>query len=438
MRPLEGIRVAMLLGTNNLVRDNRVRKEARSLSEAGASVTVYCYTNETEVTDEGLSSEPFKTIYVGDITYGEIEPKPQHPTYFEISNERWPRFLRIAEHLFFNAVYNNPRIRRYVKKHEQWDEAYEKWLVRYTQYRPYFMHMDLIEKPDIVHAHDLDTLYAAAHIARREDAKLIYDSHEIYLQQDWGDDVKDWIAVLAEIERVHIHEAAALITVMPDISQMLVDQYRYIGPTLEIYNGSDRILPRSSSVHAPVKFLFSGMFDPERNLPELVMAMKDLRGVATLTFQGYGGIQNELEELVQKEGLQDTVLFVDPVLPGDIVDSYLEYDIGTLIWKPTTKNMQISAPNKLFDYMSAGLALVGAEDLTFISSVIEENDAGFLFRFDSTHSISEAFQKICENREEIAMKKEASLEAARKYCWDEQAKRLVQLYCQLTNRPVAS
>jgi glycosyltransferase involved in cell wall biosynthesis len=424
----------MLLGTSNLVRDNRVRKEARSLCEAGASVTVYCYTEQNEVTDSGLLAEPFHTVYVNDISYAQVCPSPAVPSYFELTDERWPRFIRIADHLFFNFLYNNPRSRGYTKEYNKWNEGYQKWLARYTHHRPYFTHMQLIEKPDVVHAHDLDTLYAGAHIARAQGASLVYDSHEVFLQQDWKIDVGNWLTVFKDIEREYIHDAAAVITVMPEITHILKENYRFDSPTVEIYNGSDTVLQEASRTHDPVRFLFSGTLDPERNLFSLVDAMRELSGLATLTFQGFGGIEEELKAYVKREGLDDIVFFVDPVSPKSIVESYREFDIGILIWKPKSKNMQLSAPNKLFDYMGAGLALVAPDELTFISSVINNNANGYCFTFDDSKSIEEIFRRICQDRNRVFERKKASLKAAQTYCWDEQAKKLVELYFDISRR----
>src|SRR5262249_6374565 len=38
--------------------------------------------------------------------------------------------------------------------------------------------------PDVVHAHDLDALLAGRLVARRAKARLVYDAHELYTDQD--------------------------------------------------------------------------------------------------------------------------------------------------------------------------------------------------------------------------------------------------------------
>jgi len=427
-RPLESVRVAMLLGANNLVRDSRVRKEARSLSEAGASVTVYCYTNETEVTDEGLLAEPFRTVYVGDIEYEDIIPPPSVPEYFEISEPSWPWIFRVPEHLLLNAVYNNPQMKRYNKKYDQWHATYAKWFDRYEQYRPYFMHMDLVEKPDVVHGHDLDSLYAAAYIARREGAKLIYDSHELYLQQGWSAEAQEWLSVFVEVERDCIHEADAVITVADGTTRTLQEDYGHSAQTEELYNGCISFLDAPSPVHDPVQFVFCGSFGKNRGLMEVVEAFGQLRGYAQLTLQGFGGIEDELRSYVKENKLEDVITFIDPVEHNQIVPSLYDYDVGVLTTKPENMNIAITGPNKLFDYMGAGLAVVAAQGLTFVESVLTDHDCGYVFENTGVPSIVEAFKSIAAHPDTLAKKKESSLQAAPLYCWDTQARKLVDLY----------
>ncbi|MCL2818255.1 MAG: glycosyltransferase [Actinomycetia bacterium] len=429
--PLKGIRVAVLLGIDNLACNNRVRKQAKALCEAGASVTVYNYTEQLIEEDPVLAAEPFQVVSVGDIKYTEAVPFPELAPYFEITNERWPRLLRIADHLFFNKVYNDRKSLEYQKACGVWHIEHEQFHHFYTEHCPYFMYMDLVEKPDVVHVHDLDALFAGAYIARREGAKLIYDSHEIYLEQGWSEEVAGWIAVLADIEQRDIHQSDALITVVPQITTHLLETYGYRGPTLEMYNSFNEVADAASPVSDPVRFVFSGMFDPQRNLIELVTAFDQLRGIATLSLQGFAGIKEELEALIERLDLQETVFFVDPVEPSEIVASFRDYDVGTLIWTPTSKNLEFSGPNKLFDYMGAGLALVASDDLIFITSVIEEYGNGYTFKFDSVDSIAAQLREICADPALISSKKKASLVAAQQFVWDRQAAAMIELYQQV-------
>ena len=120
-----------MLVTNDVVRDARVLKEARTLAGAGASVTVI---GAGEVNDSPAAGEPFVVTLVA----------PQQST----SHPNW--FRRVAVNL---------------REERRFDRRLEAAAARVGA--------------DIVHANDLDTLLAASRAARGTGASLVYDAHEL-------------------------------------------------------------------------------------------------------------------------------------------------------------------------------------------------------------------------------------------------------------------
>jgi hypothetical protein len=51
------------------------------------------------------------------------------------------------------------------------------------------------------------------------------------------------------------------------------------------------------------------------------------------------------------------VIFHDPVHPDQIVQEIAHYDIGFYLLQPDNYNNQVALPNKLFDFINAGLAV---------------------------------------------------------------------------------
>src|SRR5262249_46042114 len=52
------------------------------------------------------------------------------------------------------------------------------------------------------------------------------------------------------------------------------------------------------------------------------------------------------------------IFFRDPVPPLDIVRTVAAYDVGLCVIQPSTYNALMMLPNKLFEYIQAGLAVV--------------------------------------------------------------------------------
>jgi glycosyltransferase involved in cell wall biosynthesis len=179
-----------------------------------------------------------------------------------------------------------------------------------------------------------------------------------------------------------------------------------------------------------VRLLFQGYFEADRNLEALIGAMEHLRGRATLTLQGWGGIEADLRRLADSLDLDGHVFFVPACGPSEVVKSARKYDVGIVCHRGSTLNHDIAAPNKLMDYIGAGLAVAGS-NLPGIRSVIEPEGCGVLIDPASAESIAVDLGAMLSDPEGLARMKAASVRACRRLSWDVQVRKLVGLYLGL-------
>jgi len=123
--------------------------------------------------------------------------------------------------------------------------------------------------------------------------------------------------------------------------------------------------------------LFQGRYEAFRGLEELVESARLLPGVL-LAFRGYGSLERYLVRKVKQAGLEDRVAFFAPVEMSDLVQAAAEADVGVIPYIPTCLNNRLCTPNKLFEYMMAGLAVV-ASDLPELARFINQEEVGALF-----------------------------------------------------------
>lgn len=381
MGALGGLSVCMLV-TNDVVRDARVLKEARTLSAAGAVVIVV---GVGEVADAALAAEPFATVLV----------RPQRSSSYR------SRVRRVAVNL---------------REERGFDRRLEEAAV--------------LAGALIIHANDLDTLRAASRAARRTGAALVYDAHELSTE---GGNYNWWRKPLMERrERRLIRTADAAVTVNPFIARELAARYGVEEPRV-VYNGSTDRVTEAAPVHEPVRLFFQGKFHGDRNLEELVEAMTFLRGRATLTLQGWSGIESRLHGLVDELQLEETVRFVPPCSPAGVVASASEYDVGIINHRPVSMNHRFSSPNKLFDYLSAGLA-IAASDLPVFALVLAETGAGITFEPCGAEQTARALGDLVEYPERIAAMKQNAVSTCARYSWEAQAEVLLGTYRGVARR----
>jgi glycosyltransferase involved in cell wall biosynthesis len=398
-----------MLVRNNLERDARVRKEACSLAQAGARVVVIGIGNHYP---DDIDAEPYELLLSQPMIHG----KPVLP--------RWGRDdvwypLRVLT----NLTVTRSRQRRLASRATKYG-----YLNQVIQQEMIETAMSL-DEIDIVHANDLDTLFAGYVIANRRKARLIYDSHELYLELHFLADV--FRSDYAKIEESIFPQIDALITPSPQIAERLLAQYgdkKALRTVL--YNGSPSIAKSTRPVHRPVRLFFQGAFAHDRNLIELVSAMDGLRDAAVLTLQGWGEDELAIRQLIADLCLEETVTLLEPCHPYEVMASAAQHDIGIINSLPMDENFMVTLPNKLFDYMCAGLA-VASTDLPPIKEIINREACGITYTQRGIKHTQEILRALISRPDEISRMKQAALKAAPYYAWPAQAKKLIQLYQQL-------
>ena len=291
---------------------------------------------------------------------------------------------------------------------------------------------------DVYHAHDLNTLPVAERAARWADARLIYDSHEIYLER--------WLVTPLErriwrrIERRLIGRADEVITVCDPIADELGRRYGIEKPTV-LLNCPDlaAAVPAGSSGRLdelaqlggsdePI-VLYQGMIQPERGLEDLVEAAKSLdRGVVVMV--GRGVWMSKLQEEIDSSGLSERVRMTGPVPPGELPSYTAGATIGVAPFDGKSLNSRWTSPNKLFEYLAAGLPVV-ATRLPVLESVVERYEVGLLCEPADPASLAAAINRLLADRELYERLRVNAIEASKVFNWDQESKKLLDVYGRL-------
>jgi len=294
------------------------------------------------------------------------------------------------------------------------------------------------ERADVYHAHDLDALWPACRAARRNDAALVYDSHELFCEQSSLVHRPAIAFSWRLIEGRLIKRAHRVITVAPSISTQLQQTYNLDQAPVVLRNVPPYRKPVASSylrqrlgipTAAPLA-LYQGGFLTNNGLAEQITAMQHVDEAAHLALLGSGPTEQELRDLTSRLGLQDRVHFLPRVPFQALHEVTCSADIGLCIIKPAGRSFAWSMPNKLFEYMMAGLPVVGG-DTPEIRRVIEETEAGIVVDPLHPEAMGAGINQLLtdpERRDELAA---AALFAARQNCWEIESQGLVELYAQL-------
>jgi glycosyltransferase involved in cell wall biosynthesis len=281
-----------------------------------------------------------------------------------------------------------------------------------------------VDTPAIVHAHDLDTLPAGFLIARRARARLVYDAHELYSEFEF-DPPRLAQALLDALERTLARRADAVVTVSEPIARELETRCRLRARPLVVLNCPEVTRAVSAAPARPeVHAVYQAAVGPGRVLSDLFDAAARAPGVA-LTLRVVGADVEALEAEARRRDLDGRVVVVAPVPPAELVTSLAGFDAGLVIDRPTTRNNELALPNKLFEYLMAGLAVV-VPRLPAMTELVEGLDVGVTFEPGSPDALADALSALAADRDRLtAIKQRARRLALERFNAEAQAAELV-------------
>jgi glycosyltransferase involved in cell wall biosynthesis len=284
-------------------------------------------------------------------------------------------------------------------------------------------------------AHDLETLPTALHARARLGGAVLYDSHEFFTDSPLTrGDSRRW----ERIERRCIGRADAVTTVSGGIARLLAARYGVPEPEVLMnvphapdHAGGDPVdLRRALDLPAASRIvLYLGGIQQLRGLDVMIRAIAE-RDDLVLVMMGPGSpaYRQELEALAASEGVPARIRFLPPVKPSEIRRYALGADVGVVMHKGDQYlSYRYALPNKLFDYLHAGLPVV-VSDLPELGGTVLENRVGATCDPGDPASIADAIDRVTadpELRANVAA-------AAPRYTWEIESRKLLALAERLT------
>lgn len=115
-----------------------------------------------------------------------------------------------------------------------------------------------------------------------------------------------------------------------------------------------------------------------------------------ITFVFVGRITPEIEQKVETLDSQNIIL-IPYVAHEELHQFYNRADYGLILYKGTGLNYEYCAPNKLYEFWSYGIPVIG-HPLQGLSSVFKKDFLGNLINFDDQNSIARFFEEISINK----------------------------------------
>ncbi|MEO6578789.1 MAG: glycosyltransferase family 4 protein [Candidatus Limnocylindria bacterium] len=262
-------------------------------------------------------------------------------------------------------------------------------------------------RPAILHAHDADALQVIGPIAERLRVPFVYDSHELWLGRTARGRSPAYDALnrawYGRVESRYVPRAAVVMVANPGVAPELARRYGIddvaIVPNYPVESGQVvvcdlRELPGIGPIpkDAPI-VLYLGAIMPYRGLEELVVAMLQVDGAHLVCLGAGGGSTRAVEAETRRLGIADRVHFLAPVPSADVVPFAASATLGVSIVQPASLSYRLALPNKLFQYMAAGLPVV-ASDFPDVRQVVEGSAAGLVVDPTNPDAVATAIRNV--------------------------------------------
>jgi glycosyltransferase involved in cell wall biosynthesis len=288
------------------------------------------------------------------------------------------------------------------------------------------------QSADVYHAHDLDTLLAGYLASRWTGQRLVYDFHELFTEQ-FRTGVKTglWRLFYGLLERILVKRADLRVTVCGSLGEWMSQKYGVYG-IITVRNAPPYQEPprRPGGAREPV-ILYHGGYAPGRGLEQLIESARYL-AAGRIVFRGFGPLDAYLRALAKKQRVEDRVSFAPPVPMPELVRAASEADIGVIPYIPYCLNNRYCLPNKLFEYMMAGLAVAGS-DLPELRGIIVGHHLGGIFDPEDPRDIARALNELVQGADRLEGMKRNALQAARMvFNWEREEHTLLKAYEAMT------
>ncbi len=234
----------------------------------------------------------------------------------------------------------------------------------------------------VIHAHDLDGLVASVLFNQPfEDQKIVYDSHELYIETHsvYNRKFTKWLWTILEANT--IKRAHSVITVSTGIASYLQQRYKLSNLPHVLRNFTD--LPNKEAEAVDVsRFklpktkrigVYQGVLQQGRGLDLLLKTLPETEW--GLLICGDGPMRASIEEIVERKNLKDRVTLTGRIKPAEVFELMKSCDAGFILTQAEGLSHEFSLPNKLTEYIHAGIPLI-TTPLPEIKRLVETHKIG--------------------------------------------------------------
>jgi glycosyltransferase involved in cell wall biosynthesis len=306
--------------------------------------------------------------------------------------------------------------------------------------------------PAVIVVRDLPLAPAAVWVGRRLRVPVILDMAENYpalLRDNWAvGRQRPWDVIVRNPRAARLVEAYSLrhvdhvIVVVEESADRVAnlgvprERITVVSNTPPLERLSNTRPPVPSDARKRLEVVYLGILEIPRGLYEAIDAVRMLRAhsmAVRLTVVGTGRDAPLFHARARAAGLTaEDVRFTGYVSREEAMHAVATSDVG-LLANHRTEQWQASIPNKLFDYMAAGLAVV-TSDTAPCARIVRDTAAGEVFRAGDAADLARALERLTDSSVRAAAGEAGRRAVLNRYNWERDSAVLLEVVDSLARR----
>ncbi|MBN2406656.1 MAG: glycosyltransferase [Elusimicrobia bacterium] len=285
-------------------------------------------------------------------------------------------------------------------------------------------------RPGYCHFNDLNTFITVYFLKKWKSVKYIYDAHELFPEKQMK---KSNRLIWGILERFAIKRADHIIVPEKNRAEYLRRKYGLDKVPLVINNFPEYTkIDREKGLREKKRLgfedkkviIYQGLISSKRYIEDMIEALKYLAEAYILVLIGFslGSYEKEMKDMAERYGLGKRVFMYGKVRPADMLQTLCIGDIAMAFYDNKDINSYLCAPNKIFDYIMAGLKVIA--NSTPALDIIDDIKGVKLIKEVSGKSIARAVTELTDEREGI------KVEDRGRFTWEKLSDKIESVYSE--------
>lgn len=375
--------------------DVRVEKVARALTQAGHDVHLVARNRERRFVRERLPEADVHRLRPWRLLGASLDRAAMFPAFF---NPRWmSAILRTARH----------------------------------------------ERAEVVLVRDLPLAPAAIWAGRRLRIPVVMDMAENYpamMRGLWENGVHrptDWLvrnpALVSAVERWVLPRLDHILVVIEESRDRLRalgvsgERITVVGNTPPVAR-LEEYAPKQHHGEAPLELIYLGLLEAPRGVGMLIDGVARARALGhgvNLTILGNGRERHQFEERAAAQGLSSEVVrFLGRVPHAEAMRLLQSADVG-VVPHQANESWNTTIPNKLFDYMAGGLAVLTSSAKP-AARIVNESGSGVVYVDHDVDDLTRGIVRLMDPEFRAQCGARGRTAVAQRYNWELDSERLLE------------